>query len=73
MNEREVFDAALAIADPNERSSYLNRACGDDQPLRDHLCGLLEAHDPGNLARYNLAVSASRFGEGDRSRLWTSE
>jgi tetratricopeptide (TPR) repeat protein/tRNA A-37 threonylcarbamoyl transferase component Bud32 len=45
MNEREVFDAALAIADPNERSSYLDRACAGNQPLRDHFRGLLEAHD----------------------------
>jgi tetratricopeptide (TPR) repeat protein/tRNA A-37 threonylcarbamoyl transferase component Bud32 len=45
MNEREVFDAALAIADSNERSSYLDRACGSDLQLRNHLRGLVEAHE----------------------------
>lgn len=45
MNEREIFDAALAIGDPGERSRFLDQACSADLPLREHLRGLIEAHD----------------------------
>jgi serine/threonine protein kinase/tetratricopeptide (TPR) repeat protein len=42
MSEREIFDAALAIADLAQRAAYLDRACGDDAQLREHVEGLLE-------------------------------
>jgi serine/threonine protein kinase/tetratricopeptide (TPR) repeat protein len=42
MSEREIFDAALAIADPVQRTAYLDRACGDDAGLREQVEGLLE-------------------------------
>ncbi len=44
MKEREIFDAALAIADPVSRAAYLKESCGGDAALRDHIAGLLEAH-----------------------------
>jgi serine/threonine protein kinase len=44
MNEREVFDAALTLADPTERSAYLDQACAGDPSLREHIEGLLEMH-----------------------------
>jgi hypothetical protein len=37
MKEREIFDAALAIADPNERDAFLNQACNGDPGLKEHL------------------------------------
>jgi serine/threonine protein kinase len=43
MRERDLFDAALAIADPTERSAYLARACAGEQELR-HLEGLLDMY-----------------------------
>jgi tetratricopeptide (TPR) repeat protein len=43
MKEREIFDAALAIADPVERDAFLDAACGNDSRLVEHLRGLLEA------------------------------
>jgi serine/threonine protein kinase/tetratricopeptide (TPR) repeat protein len=42
MKEREIFDAALAIADPDERDAFLNQACNGDPGLKEHLRGLLE-------------------------------
>ena len=43
MKEREIFDAALAIADPGERDAFLSEACGGDAGLEVHLRELLEA------------------------------
>src|SRR5262249_58042497 len=34
MTERTIFMAALEIADPAERATYLERACGGDAALR---------------------------------------
>ncbi|HEX5106465.1 MAG TPA: serine/threonine-protein kinase, partial [Pirellulaceae bacterium] len=60
MTEREIFDRALAIADPAGRAAWLDEACGGDPARRDHIAGLLEAHlklgsflevPPGAVAR----------------------
>lgn len=45
MNERAIFDAAMEIDDPQRRSAYLNQVCGDNAELREHIEGLLEAHE----------------------------
>ncbi|HEV3164681.1 MAG TPA: protein kinase [Isosphaeraceae bacterium] len=42
MKERDIFIAALAIADADERDAFLSAACGDDG-LKNHLLALLEA------------------------------
>src|SRR5262249_20878488 len=44
MSEREIFDAALVLADPAERSAYLDEACAGDPARKEHLLGLLEMH-----------------------------
>jgi serine/threonine protein kinase/tetratricopeptide (TPR) repeat protein len=44
MREREIFDAALAIADSTQRSAYLGEACAGDSRLRQHIEGLLDMH-----------------------------
>ena len=44
MREREIFDAALAIANPAERSAYLGEVCSGNPALREHLQGLLAMH-----------------------------
>jgi serine/threonine protein kinase len=38
------FAEALELSSPQERAAYLDRACGADQALRQHLVALLEAH-----------------------------
>ena len=45
MNERDIFDNALAISDPRERAEYLDVACEEDRRLRKHIEGLLAVHD----------------------------
>jgi len=44
MNEHELFAAALEIGAPDERSAYLDRACGGDDALRARIEALLRAH-----------------------------
>ena len=41
LNEREIFSAALDIADSAERARYLDSACGEDATLRARLEKLL--------------------------------
>ncbi len=48
MNELDLFAAALAIADPVERSAVLDRACVGQFELRDRLRQLLDAHARSN-------------------------
>jgi tetratricopeptide (TPR) repeat protein/serine/threonine protein kinase len=43
MNERDLFMAALPIADAAERSAYLDRACAGDAALRQRVEALLAA------------------------------
>jgi hypothetical protein len=47
---KQIFLAAIERADPKERESYLNQACGDDAPLRRRVEALLCRHEqPGNF------------------------
>lgn len=45
MTEREIFENALEIPDPDARSQFLDDRCGTDQPLRQRLEQLLAAHE----------------------------
>src|SRR5262249_14210319 len=45
MTEREIFDAALDIADPAKRAAFLDSACASNRGLRDHVADLLEVHE----------------------------
>jgi serine/threonine protein kinase/WD40 repeat protein/tetratricopeptide (TPR) repeat protein len=48
MTERSLFLEVLELADPAERSAYLDRACAGDPHLREKVEQLLKAHDqPG--------------------------
>jgi serine/threonine protein kinase len=44
MSDREIFDAALAFADPARRSAYLDQACAGDAARISQIKGLLEMH-----------------------------
>ncbi len=44
MNERQIFEAALDIADPVRREVYLSQTCGADTALRARVDALLAAH-----------------------------
>jgi serine/threonine protein kinase/Flp pilus assembly protein TadD len=63
MRERDIFDAALAIADPAERSAYLAKVCAGDPGLRQHLEGLLAMH--GQLGSFLEAPAPPVAATGD--------
>jgi hypothetical protein len=43
MSERDIFDAALAMGDPDQRAAYLDRTCAGNPGLGEHIDGLLSA------------------------------
>ncbi|HTU23002.1 MAG TPA: protein kinase [Gemmataceae bacterium] len=45
MNQRDVFAAAVQIADPAARAAYLEQVCGGDANLRRRVESLLHAHE----------------------------
>jgi serine/threonine-protein kinase len=45
--EESIFDAARQLADPADRTAYLNRACQNDGQLRARIELLLSAHGDG--------------------------
>ena len=45
MHEQAIFLAALDIADPAERTAYVNRTCAADAALRLQVEALLAAHN----------------------------
>jgi len=45
MNERDIFLAAIEIADPTERAAYLDQTCADNTELRAQVEELLRTHD----------------------------
>ena len=44
MNEREIFLAAIEIADPARRAAHVEQACGSDAKLRAQVEELLKTH-----------------------------
>ncbi|HLJ94858.1 MAG TPA: serine/threonine-protein kinase [Gemmataceae bacterium] len=65
MREREIFDAALAIADPAERSAYLAEVCSDNLELREHIQGLLAMHQ--QLGSFLEPPACSPVGTAEKS------
>src|SRR6188768_2118262 len=61
MNEREIFDAALLISDGESRTAYVRQVCGNNEPLREHIEGLLRAE--GLLGSF-LQVSPAAITTG---------
>jgi serine/threonine protein kinase/tetratricopeptide (TPR) repeat protein len=50
MNEREIFMAALDREPPDERTRYLDQACGQDRELRRRVDALLQSYaDSGSF------------------------
>ena len=43
MNERDIFDAALAFSDSQQRGAFLEQACGENETLRREIEEMLEA------------------------------
>jgi serine/threonine protein kinase/Flp pilus assembly protein TadD len=57
MNERSLFLAALGIADPAERSAFLDRASGGDAALRAQVEQLLNAHQASGVFMQHPAIA----------------
>ena len=68
LREESVFDEAVEISDPAERSRFLDRACAGDATLRAAVEELLHWHDaaPGFLARPAVTPSAGPADAADR-------
>jgi serine/threonine protein kinase/tetratricopeptide (TPR) repeat protein len=66
MNEHDLYLAARAKTDPDERTSYLDAACGGDQALRQRIESLLT--EPLDPQRDTLAPGAAPPGAtGDQT------
>jgi serine/threonine protein kinase len=64
MSERSVFLAVLDIADPAERSAYLDQACAGDPGLRVQVEQLLKAHhEPGRFMERPAPVLVATVDE----------
>jgi hypothetical protein len=44
-DEESIFNAALELASPDERTAYLRKACGNDQDLLNRVQALLELNE----------------------------
>ena len=61
MNERAIFDAALAIADLNQRQAFLDEVCADDVDLRARVEALLQSHESaGSFLEVPIVGSPTR-------------
>jgi len=56
--ETEIFQAAVSLP-AAERRDFLDRACGDNQPLRREVDSLLRAHDPESSFLQSPAMAAT--------------
>ncbi|MCI0358499.1 MAG: protein kinase [Planctomycetaceae bacterium] len=79
MNERSIFMAALEKSSLDERSAFLDAACGGDAALRQRVEALLNSHVDGGsflempvperlleqMSSQNLQTHASSAGSGD--------
>ena len=61
MSERELFLAALQISDPEERSTWLDRACEGDAVLRQRIDVLLLALDKAGSLLDKPVVGPQEF------------
>ena len=59
-SEAAIFDAALACTSPQERASYLDKACTGKPELRRRIEGLLAAHDQAAGFLENPQAAAAR-------------
>ena len=59
---RRVFDEALVLTDPSQRSSFLERECVGKEVLRHEVESLLQAHDQaGDFLAPTVQVPSSDF------------
>jgi serine/threonine protein kinase/tetratricopeptide (TPR) repeat protein len=64
MSERDIFQAALAIEDPDRRAAYLDQVSAGNPGLRDHLAVLLSLH--GQLGSFLEAPTPGALATADQ-------
>ncbi|MCL4786624.1 MAG: serine/threonine-protein kinase [Verrucomicrobia bacterium] len=64
----ELFSDAAGIADPEERSAYLHKACGDDPALRRQIESLLASHgdSQGGAGKFSPPETSSEIEIGEK-------
>src|SRR5262245_45679300 len=65
-NEESVFAHAQALADPRERTAYLDQACAGDPELRRNVESLLSAYQDGQFLESPVAALADTVEEPRR-------
>jgi len=60
-----IFDAAIRLRSPAERTAYLSQACGGDSALRAEVEELIEAHDQAGDFLEIPAIEKELPSEGD--------
>ena len=66
MTEETIFEAALALCDPAERSAYLDGACGGDPGLRRRVEALLASEE--KMGDFLERPAAERWARSRRGR-----
>jgi formylglycine-generating enzyme required for sulfatase activity len=66
MTEQTIFLAALDLADPAERTAYLDRTCGPNEALRRQVEALLAAHDRSGFLDAPALEQMAAGRPGDR-------
>jgi eukaryotic-like serine/threonine-protein kinase len=65
---KALFNAALDLADPADRTAFLDRACDDDRELRQRLGDLLAAYEqPAEAVEHPLAAYVGQATAPDRA------
>jgi formylglycine-generating enzyme required for sulfatase activity/serine/threonine protein kinase len=85
MNERDIFLAAIEIADPARRASYVEQSCGTDARLRVQVEELLKTHAqssqfletpavaPNSSVAQTLVTETSHADEDSHAELTSAE
>ena len=64
MNERQIFSDAVEIDDPQQRVTYLDKACGTDPALKERVLALLKSHDEaGSLLKVPAVAATTNMPE----------
>ena len=69
MTERDLFLAALEIADPTDRAAYLDRECAGDLGLRDRVVSLFGAYEASGAFMDRPAAGGTLTGPGSPAAL----
>lgn len=69
---KPLFEGALATA-PEERSWFIEKACGDDGELRRELASLLDEHVKPEATLEKIAMNLQRLTGANRSKFQPSE